>query len=133
MGLWQQIKSGQITSEQSEIPTGAPVEDHAFSTVDDKGSDVVTGKALITRTVYQIAEMWNEVETSGGSLAWDWIFNGSRHGALIRQAEDRVNAVGSSGEHRALETACSDWLAAWRDGIDGWKGVRIATAWRPKL
>ncbi len=120
MGLWQQIKSGQITSEQSEITTGAPVEDCAFNTVDGKGPDAVTGKALIARTVHQMAELWNKVETSGGSLAWEWIVHGSHHGPLIRQAEDRVNTSGSKGDHNALDSACNAWVAAWREGIQEW-------------
>jgi hypothetical protein len=121
VGLWQQIKSGQVSSEQSEIPTGAPVEDPAFSAVDGNGSDAVTGKALIARTVDQIAEMWNEVELSGGSIAWEWILHASHHGDLIRQAEYRVNAIGSRGAHNALAAACNAWLAAWREGIQNWK------------
>lgn len=63
------------------------------------------------------------METTGGSLAWEWIFNCSHHGALIRLAEDRVNAVGSKGNREALESACAAWLAAWREGIPGWNSV----------
>ena len=112
MGLWQQIKSGQIACEESEIPGGATGEVSSFSTDNPDRWDVAAGKALIARTVHQIAELWNEVETNGGSLAWEWIFTYSHHGALIRLAEDRVNAVGSRGKREALESACAAWLAA---------------------
>lgn len=122
MGLWQQIKSGQIACEESEIPAGVTGGIRSFSTDDRERWDVAAGKALIARTVHQIVELWNEVETSGGSLAWEWIFNSSRHGVGIHQAEDRVNAVGSRGNHEALKSACNVWLAAWREGI----GIGIA-------
>jgi hypothetical protein len=120
VGPWQQIKSGQIACEELEIPGGATGGIRGFSTDDREQWDVAAGKALIARTVHQIAELWNEVETSGGSLAWEWISNGSHHRALIRLAEDRVNAVGSKGKREALESACAAWLAAWREGIRDW-------------
>ncbi len=121
MGLWQQIKSGQIACEESEIPAGATNRIGSFSTDNREPWNVAAGKALIGRTIHQIAELWNEIETSGGSLAWKWIVHGSPHGDLIRQAEDRVNAVGSKGDRKALAMACEGWLAAWRRGIQNWK------------
>ncbi len=120
MGLWQQVKSGQMACEESETPAGATGGVRSFIPDNRERSDIVTGKALIARTVHQIAELWNEVETSGGSLAWEWILHSSHHGALIRRAEDRVNAVGSRGKREALESACAAWLAAWRKGILDW-------------
>jgi hypothetical protein len=42
-------------------------------------------------------------------------------GALIRKAEDRVNAIGSKGNYDELASACNAWLAAWREGIRNWK------------
>jgi hypothetical protein len=132
VGLWQQIKSGQIVCEELEIPTEANGGSRSFYTDDREQWDIAAGKALIARTVHQISDLWNEVETSGGSLAWEWIFNCSHHGALIRLAEDRVNAVGSKGKREALESACAAWLAAWQDGICGWKDTGIVAAMRPK-
>jgi hypothetical protein len=124
VGLWQQIKSGQIACEESETPAGATGGVRSFIPDNRERSDIVTGKALIARAVHQIAELWNEVETNGGSLAWEWIFNNSHHGALIRQAEDHVNAVGSKGKREALESACAAWLAAWQEGIRDWNKPR---------
>jgi hypothetical protein len=120
VGLWQQIKSGRIACEEAKPTAGATGEIGSFSTADREQLNVAAGKALIARAVRQIAELWNEVETSGGSRAWGWIFNGSHHGALIRQAKDRVNAVGSRGKREALESASAAWLAAWRKGILDW-------------
>ena len=120
MGLWQQIKSGQIACEESEIPAGAACGIRSFSTDDRERWDVAAGKALIARTVHQISDLWNEVEKSGGFPAWEWIFNGSYHGGLICQAEDRVNAIGSRGNHRVLQAACDAWLAAGRNAIGDW-------------
>lgn len=91
------------------------------NTDDRQQWNVAAGKVIIARTVHQISDLWNEVETSGGSLAWEWIVHGSPHGSLIRQAEDRVNAVGSKGDSNALASACDAWLAAWRRGIQDWK------------
>jgi hypothetical protein len=121
MGLWQQIKSGQIAYEESETPAGATNGIGSFSTDTREPWNAAAGKALIARTVHQIVELWNEVETKGGSLAWQWIVHGSPHGPLIRQAEDRVNVVGSKGDRNALALACDAWLAAWRSGIRDWK------------
>ncbi len=123
MGLWQQIKSGQIACEESEIPTGAGGEIRGFIADDREQWDVAAGKALIGHTVHQISDLWSEVERSGGSLAWEWIFNSSHHGALIRLAESSVNAVGSKGKREALQTACAVWLTAWRDGIRDWHNL----------
>ncbi len=120
MGLWQQIKSGRIECEGSVIPAEANKGIRDIDARDGQRSDVGAGKALIARTVHQIAELWNKVETSGGSLAWEWIVYGSHYGPLIRQAEDRVNAIGSKGDHNALESACNAWVAAWREGIHEW-------------
>ncbi len=121
MGLWQQIKSGQIACEESEIPAGATGGICSFSTDDREQWNVAAGKALIARTALQISDMWNEVETSGGSLAWEWKVHGLPHGPLIRQAEDRVNGIGSKGDPNTLALACNAWLAAWCNGIQEWK------------
>ncbi len=128
MGLWQQIKSGQMACEESEIPAGATNGIGGFKTDDREPWDVAAGKALIARTVHQIANLWNEVETSGASVAWEWIFNGSRHGVLIRKTEDRVNALGSNGRHDTLKSACIAWLAAWEEGIREWRLYARRTA-----
>ena len=120
MGLWQQIKSGQIAFEGPTIPAAASSGMVNFGADDRQQSDVTAGKALIACTVHQISELWNKVETSGGSLAWEWIVYGSHHGPLIRQAEDWVNAIGSKGGHNALEPACNAWVAAWREGLQEW-------------
>lgn len=73
MGLWQQIKSGQIACEGSGIPAAANGGIRNFDAGDRQQSDVAASKALIARTVHQIGELWNKVETSGGSIAWEWI------------------------------------------------------------
>ncbi len=120
MGLWQQIKSGQIAFEGPTIPAAANSGMGNFVTDARQQPDVRAGKALIACTVHQISELWNKVELSGGSLAWEWIVYGSHHGPLIRLAEDRVNAIGSKGDQNALESACNAWVAAWREGIQEW-------------
>ena len=121
MGLWQQLRACEISSGESEIPTVVADKSRSCGASTDQASDAAAGKALIAHTVHQIAELWNEVEASGGSLAWEWIVHGSRHGRLIRRAEDLMNAVGSKGNHNALDSACDAWLTAWRAGIQNWK------------
>lgn len=120
MGLWQQIKSGQMTCEESRISVAATSGIYGLSADDRQQSDVAAGKALIARTVHQIADLWNEVEKNGGSPAWEWIFNGSHHGKLIHQAADRANAAGSRGKYGGLESACNAWRAAWPSAIWHW-------------
>jgi hypothetical protein len=82
---------------------------------------VLQGKALIRETLNRIADAWSEIEHSGGSPAWEWILRSSSHGNLIRQAEDRVDAIGSRGDPAVLKAACDAWLLAWSDGIEAWE------------
>jgi hypothetical protein len=86
-----------------------------------KPSDPTAGKVLIRQAVYQIADLWNAIEHTGGSIAWEWILRGSLHGRLIGAAEDQVNAIGSRGDPAALAAACDAWVSAWREGIEAWK------------
>jgi hypothetical protein len=52
--------------------------------------------------IQQISKMWDEVEHSGGAIAWDWILRRSYHGAKLRRAEERVDTIGSKGQPAAL-------------------------------
>ncbi len=69
----------------------------------------------------RISDLWDEIESSGGSVAWEWILRASPHGPKIRAAEDRVNAIGSQGDPAALVAACDALVNAWREGIEGWE------------
>lgn len=108
MSLWAEVKRG------STKPTGEPAR------MPEPGNQA-TGKDLIRQTLKKIADLWTEIEASGGSIAWEWILQGSTHGARIRQAEDRVNAIGSRGNPASLKAACDAWQFAWREGIEAWK------------
>ena len=80
-----------------------------------------TGLEKMRQAWQRISDLWDEIESSGGSVAWEWILRGSPHGAKIRAAEDRVNAVGSQGDLAALAAACDGLVNAWREGIEDWK------------
>jgi hypothetical protein len=105
MALWQQLKAGNIVPEVDEDVT------MGLSTK----INVTAGKSVINNAIQQISQMWDEVEHSGGAIAWEWILRKSHHGARIRKAEERVDTLAS---------ACNDWVAAWRDGIEAWKKIK---------
>lgn len=69
----------------------------------------------------RISDLWDEIESSGGSIAWEWILRGSLHGPKIQAAEDRINQIGSRGDPAALTAACDGLVNTWREGIEGWK------------
>jgi hypothetical protein len=123
--LWQRMKSGQTectTLDPASVPGESGSADCGFAA---GKSSPTAGKVLIERTAHRIAELWNEVESSGGSVAWEWILRESVHGPKIRRAEARVDAVGSEGDQAALASACGVWLAAWGDAILEWKTVSL--------
>jgi hypothetical protein len=114
MALWQQLKAGNIVPEVDEdVTMGLSTE-----------INVTAGKDVINNAIQQISKMWDEVEHSGGAIAWEWILRKSHHGARIRKAEERVDTIGSKGDPAALASACNDWVAAWRDGIEAWKKIK---------
>lgn len=86
-----------------------------------RGEDRISGKAKINDAIHQISKLWDEVEHSGASVAWEWILRGSLHGARIRQADARVDAIGSKSDQTALQSACDSWVTAWQEGIKAWK------------
>lgn len=85
------------------------------------------GLERMRQTWREISSLWSEIETSGGSLAWEWILRGSPHGAKIQAAQGQVDAIGSQGNPAVLASACDAWVSAWRDGIEGWKKVNGRT------
>jgi hypothetical protein len=113
MGLWAEVR------RETAGPAGKAVSPGAGLVT--RLGDSTAGKALIHEAVLRIADLWNAIETSGGSIAWEWILRGSPHGPKIQQAEDRVNAIGSRGNPAALKSACEAWVFAWREGIEAWK------------
>ena len=87
----------------------------------DSEPRISTGKALIAQANSQISDAWDEIKPFGRSLD-EWIHRGgSYHGTRIKQAEDRVNAIGSQGDPAALKAACEAYVTEWRDGIAVWK------------
>ena len=118
MSLWAELK------RESAKPSGEPAR------MIEPG-DQSTGKEMMRQTLTNIADLWSEIDASGGSIAWEWILQGSTHGARIRQAEDRMNAIGSRGNPAALKTACDAWQNAWREGIEAWKYRFSATETEP--
>ena len=87
-------------------------------------SNVLTGKGMIDDAVEQISRLWEEVDHSEGTTAWEWIMRRSHHGGIIRGAEERVDIVGSGGDPDELASACNTWVAAWRNGIEAWKKLK---------
>ena len=120
MALWQQLKTGNIVPEVDEdVTMGLYTEINATA-----------GKGVINNAIQQISKMWDEVEHSGGAIAWEWILRKSHHGARIQKAEERVDTIGSTGDPAALVSACKAWVAAWRDGIEAWKKIKTtAKSW----
>jgi hypothetical protein len=125
LGLWQELTAAKVESEISENPVGPSVEICSVAMSESRGENIISGKAKINDAIQQISKLWDEVEHSGASVAWEWILRGSLHGARIRQAEARVDAIGSKGDQAALQSACDSWVTAWRDGIKAWRKRRL--------
>ncbi len=119
MGLWTEVKRGAVGSAGGAAPSGPNLE--------AQPRDWEPGLERMRKAGRQISDAWNEIESSGGSIAWEWILRGSAHGPKIQAAEDRVNAIGSRGDPAALASACDSFVAAWREGIEGWKAANGST------
>ena len=113
MGLWAELKSG--AAKTGGWPRQSGLNSEAQS------RDREPGLQKMRQAWREISNLWDEIETSGGSLAWEWILRGSLHGEKIRAAEGRVNAIGSLGDPAALAAACDGLVNAWREGIEAWK------------
>lgn len=98
-------------------------EEHAWGCNRQKSHDREPGLEKMRQAWQRISDLWDEIESSGGSVAWEWILRGSPHGPRIQAADDRVNAVGSMGDPAALAAACDGLVNAWREGIEGWRKV----------
>jgi hypothetical protein len=82
---------------------------------------ILRGKTIIQEAVDKISELWDAIENSGGSAAWDWIIKESPYRKEIQESEDNVNRIGSAGDLVKLRAACAAWVSAWRQGIEAWK------------
>ena len=110
MALWRQLKAGITVPEVGEdVTMGLSTE-----------INLTAGKGVINNAIQQISKMWDEVEHSGGAIAWEWILRKSHHGARIQKAEELVDTIGSKSDPAALVYACNAWVAAWCDGIEAW-------------
>ncbi len=124
MGLWQELTAAKVEPEIAENLASSSVEICSAGMSESMGKDRTAGKEKIRDAIQQISKSWDEVEHSGGSLAWEWILRGSLHGARICQAEARVDAIGSKGDQTALQSACDSWVTAWQEGIKAWKKTK---------
>ena len=86
---------------------------------------ILQGKALINRAIDEIINLWDQVEESGASIAWEWIMRSSPYGRKIKAAENEVDRIGSTGDLTALDYACKAWVSSWREGIEGWKKQQL--------
>ena len=117
MGLWAETKVGAAK------PAALGADPRAKRSVEQQA-----GKEIIRQALNRISSLWDQIETSGGSIAWEWILRGSPHGPVIRAAEGQVDRIGSKGDPAALQSACDAWVASWREGIEGWgRQVRQAS------
>ena len=121
MGLWQQMKSGKVTPEKAESRAGFSPEPQTSRKPGEAPGDASAGKKRIKDAIDRISDLWSEIESSGGSIAWEWILRGSHYGMRIQKAEDLIDKIGSRGDPAALASACNAWVSAWRDGIEAWK------------
>ena len=121
MGLWQQMKAGKTPSEREESGAGFSPEPQTSRKPGEAPGDASAGKKRIKDAINRISDLWSEIESSGGSIAWEWILRGSHYGMRIQKAEDLIDKIGSRGDPAALASACNAWVSAWRDGIEAWK------------
>ncbi len=121
MGLWQQMKSGKTPSEREESEAAFSPETQTGGNLEKEPGDVSAGKKWIRNAIDRISDLWSEIESSGGSIAWEWILRGSHYGMRIQKAEELIDKIGSRGDPAALASACNAWVSAWRDGIEAWK------------
>ena len=121
MGLWQQMKSGKITPEREGSEAGFSPETQTGGKPEEAADDGIAGKKRIKNAIDRISDLWSEIESSGGSIAWEWILRGSHYGMRIQKAEELKDKIGSRGDPAALASACNSWVSAWRDGIEAWK------------
>ena len=125
MAIWQQLKAGKIVPEMEEdAAVGLHPKINFVADCEHAQSNVLTGKGMIDDAVEQISRLWEEVDHSEGTTAWEWIMRRSHHGGIIRGAEQRVDIVGSGGDPDELASACNTWVAAWRNGIEAWKKLK---------
>ena len=115
------MKSGKITPEREESKAGFSPEPQTGGKPEEAAGDGIAGKKRIKDAIDRISDLWSEIESSGGSIAWEWILRGSHYGMRIQKAEDLINKIGSRGDPAALASACNSWVSAWRDGIEAWK------------
>jgi hypothetical protein len=71
-------------------------------------------KGVINNANQQISKMWDEVEHSGGAIAWEWVLRRSHHGTIILRAKERVDTIGSRGDPASLHL--STVRQAWQPG-----------------
>jgi hypothetical protein len=126
LGLWQELTATKAEPEISKNPAGSSPEICSVGMSENRGEDRISGKAKINDAIQRISKLWDEVEHSGASVAWEWILRGSLHGARIRQAEARVDAIGSKGDQAALLSACNSWVTAWQEGIIAWRKKQLS-------
>ena len=125
MAIWQQLKAGKIVPGIGvDAAIGLHTKISSGPDYEPAQSNVLTGKGMIDDAVEQISKLWDEVDHSEGTTAWEWIMRRSHHGGIIRGAEERVDIVGSGGDPDALLSACNSWVAAWRNGIEAWKKLK---------
>ena len=125
MAIWQQLKAGKIVPEIDEdVAIGLHTKTSSGADCEQGPSNLLTGKGMIDDAVEQISKLWDEVDHSEGTTAWEWIMRRSHHGEIIRGAEERVDTVGSGGDSDELASACNAWIAAWRRGIEAWKKLK---------
>ena len=121
MGLWQQMKSGKTPSDVGETRAAFSAEIQTDGNLGKVSGNGIAGKKRIKDAIDRISDLWSEIESSGGSIAWEWILRGSHYGMRIQKAEDLINEIGSRGDPAALASACNAWVSAGRDGIEAWK------------
>ena len=125
MAIWQQLKAGKIVPGiDGDVAIGLHTKLSSVSDCGHTPNNVLAGKGMIDDAVEQISRLWEEVDHSEGTTAWEWIMRRSHHGGIIRGAEERVDIVGSGGDPDALLSACNSWVAAWRNGIEAWKKLK---------
>ena len=108
-------------AEREESEAAFSPETQTGGNLEKEPGDAIAGKKRIKDAIDRISDLWSEIESSGGSIAWEWILRGSHYGMRIQKAEDLINEIGSRGDPAALASACNAWVSAWRDGIEAWK------------
>lgn len=115
--------SGQHTIEYSErlrvrIQEGLIKRDAERAAADD----ILNGKPIL-RAMYTAAWLWENgvFPTGRGHQAWVWIHAHPQHGIAIRNAENAIDQIGSTGDRLALQKACDIWVTAWRAAIEDWR------------